>query len=146
MGKINWTRVITGGLLAGLVINIVEAVSAMFYMEDMKAALENHGLSMSESPGMMAFWFIYGFVWGILVIWLYAAIRPRYGAGPKTAVKAGVAFWFIGYFLPMIAWSSIGIYSTGMLTMWAIIGLIELIVATLLGAWIYKEGESGVAA
>ena len=145
MGRINWTRVITGGLLAGLVINIVESVSAMMYMDEMKAALEAHQLTMNESPGMMVFWIIYGFILGIAAVWLYASIRSRFGAGPKTAVISGVAFWFIGYFLPIIGWSSIGLYSTGMLTRWAILGLIEMIIATLAGAWVYKEEESAAA-
>jgi hypothetical protein len=145
MGKINWTRVLTGGLLAGLVINIVEAVSGSVYMDEMKAALESHGLSMNESALMMVFWVIYGFVWGIAAIWLYASIRPRYGAGPKTAVIAGVAFWFIGYLLPIIGWSSVGLYSGWMLIFWSVIGLAEMIVATLLGAWIYKEPEAAPA-
>ena len=26
-------------------------------------------------------------------MWLYAAIRPRYGPGPKTAALAGLALW-----------------------------------------------------
>ena len=30
---------------------------------------------------------------GIAAVWLYAAIRPRYGAGPRTAVIAGLAVW-----------------------------------------------------
>lgn len=145
MGKINWTRVLTGGLLAGLVINIVEAISGMIYMDEMKSALAAHQLSMSESALMMVFWVIYGFVLGILAIWLYASIRPRYGAGPKTAVIAGLAFWVLGYFLPMIGWSSIGLFTAWMIIYWMISGLIEIVVATLLGAWIYKEAESTAA-
>jgi hypothetical protein len=145
MGKINWSRVLLGGLLAGLAINVVETVSGMVYMDDMKASLEAHGLSMNESAAMMIFWVVYGFVWGIAAIWLYASVRPRYGAGPKTAVITGVGFWFIGYFLPMIGWSSIGLYPASMLTTWTLLGLVEMIVATLLGAWIYKEGEAAAA-
>jgi hypothetical protein len=32
-----------------------------------------------------------GFLIGIFAIWLYAAIRPRHGPGPKTAVCAGAS-------------------------------------------------------
>ena len=39
----------------------------------------------------------WGFLVGIFAVWLYAAIRPRYGAGPKTALCAGAAVWGIGY-------------------------------------------------
>lgn len=145
MGKINWSRVLLGGLLAGLVVNIVEAVSGIMYMDEMKNALEAHGLSMSESAGMMVFWIIYGFIMGILAIWIYTSFRPRYGAGPKTAVIAGLAFWLIGYLFPIIGWSSIGLFSTWMLTYWVISGLVEIVIATLLGAWIYKEEDSSSA-
>lgn len=145
MGKINWTRVLTGGLLAGLVINIAEAASGMIYMDEMKSILAAHDLSMSESALMMVFWVVYGFILGILAVWLYASIRPRYGAGTKTAVLAGFAFWVIGYFLPIIGWASIGLFSAWMIIYWMISGLIEIVVATLLGAWIYKEEDSASA-
>ena len=42
---------------------------------------------------------VWGFLVGILAIWLYAAIRPRYGAGSKTALYAGAAVWGLGYLL-----------------------------------------------
>ena len=145
MGKINYTRVFTGGLLAGLVINIVEAISGIIFMDEMKAVLEAHDLSMNESAGMMVFWVIYAFILGILAVWLYASIRSRYGAGPKTAVIAGLAFWVIGYLFPIIGWSSIGLFSTLMLTYWAISGLVEIVIASLIGAWIYKEEDQAAA-
>ena len=145
MGKINWSRVLLGGLLAGLAINVVESISGMVYMDEMKASLEAHGLTMNESVGMIVFWVVYGFVWGIAAIWLYASVRPRFGAGPKTAVITGVGFWFIGYLLPMVGWSSIGLYPASMLTTWTLLGLVEMVIATLLGAWIYKEEESAAA-
>ncbi|HSE60477.1 MAG TPA: hypothetical protein VLA99_17380 [Nitrospiraceae bacterium] len=31
-------------------------------------------------------------------LWLYAAIRPRFGAGPKTALYAGLGVWVLGSF------------------------------------------------
>ena len=35
------------------------------------------------------------FVLGILLVWLYAAIRSRYGPGPKAAVVAGLFGWVL---------------------------------------------------
>jgi hypothetical protein len=32
----------------------------------------------------LAMFIAWGFLVGIVAIWLYAGIRPRYGAGPKT--------------------------------------------------------------
>jgi hypothetical protein len=41
----------------------------------------------------MAAHLLWGFVVGIAAIWLYAAIRPRYGPGAATALRAGFAVW-----------------------------------------------------
>lgn len=145
MGKINWTRVITGGLLAGLVVNIVEGGVGSLFMEETNRHLEAHNLSMDMGGGTMVLYLLMGFVYGIVAVWFYASIRPRFGPGPKTAAIAGVGIWIIGYLFPLIGYASIGLYSAGMVITWIIIGLAEIIVATILGAWIYKEGESAAA-
>jgi hypothetical protein len=38
---------------------------------------------------------ILDFIYGIVLVYLYAAIRPRFGAGPSTAVQAGILMWLI---------------------------------------------------
>ena len=43
-----------------------------------------------------------GFLVGIAIVWMHAAIRPRYGAGPRTALCAAAATWFLPYALPSI--------------------------------------------
>lgn len=146
MGKINWSRVITGGLLAGLVVNIVEGVVGSIFMDETTAHLEAHGLSMDFGAGMMALYLLMGFLFGIAAVWFYAAIRPRFNPGPKTAVIAATALWIVGYLFPIIGYASIGLYPAGMMITWIVVGLVEINVATLLGAWIYKEGESAAAA
>jgi hypothetical protein len=32
---------------------------------------------------------------GVVIIWLYACLRPSYGAGSKTAAMAGLAIWLV---------------------------------------------------
>ena len=80
------------------------------------------------------------FVMGVLAIWLYAAIRPRYGAGPGTAALAGVAAGVFMMVLPDIGWGlTLRLIPA---TVWvedAVIGLVAIVIATLLGAWVYKE-------
>jgi len=141
MGRINWKRVILGGLLAGVVINIFEAVSGIIYMEEMTAVLERHSLSMSASGGAMLLYLGLGFLFGIVGVWIYAAIRPRFGPGPKTAFRAVIVVWLF-YFGSILGWSSIGLYSTWMLGMWTVVGFLETTVGLMLGAWVYKEEEA----
>src|ERR1700674_2788856 len=95
MGRINWTRVVLGGLLAGLVLNVVDwLVYGMWLGKDYAAAMQALG-----KPGAMnnlIGWFVFlDFVYGITLVWIYAAIRPRFGASAKTAIIAGFVVWFL---------------------------------------------------
>jgi hypothetical protein len=140
MGKINWQRVILGGLVAGVIINVVEwVVNGVMLAGDWTSVMKDLNRSGAFSSKQIAAVNLWGFLTGMTMIWLYAAIRPRYGAGPKTAACAGAAMWFMTYALggafPVIA----HIFPLGLSTLTLLIGLVELIVAGLAGAWLYKE-------
>ena len=47
---------------------------------------------------------------GIAAIWLYAAARPRFGAGPKTAGLTGFTYWIMGYALPTLGQIPVGLF------------------------------------
>ena len=38
-------------------------------------------------------WIVIDFLFGILIVWTYAAMRPRFGPGPKTALIAGITLY-----------------------------------------------------
>jgi len=138
MGKINVGRVVLGGLLAGLVINIFEFVlNTYVYAEKANAAFARLGLAPPTSQQIT--WFVVmGFLFGILLVFVYAAIRPRFGASAKTAVIAGVILWLAG--LPSAFVNTVlGIMPSDLTVMGSIAGLIELAVAAVAGAWLYKE-------
>jgi len=139
MGKINMGRVILGGLLAGLIINIGEFIlNEPVLGEDWKAAMS--ALNLPEMGGTdIVWWIIFGFVLGISAVWLYAAIRPRYGAGPKTAVCAGLFVWFLIYVLGFGSSLIPGVWPTKIVVTSIIWGLFEVPIATTVGAWPYKE-------
>ena len=139
MGKINMKMVILGGLIAGVVINIGEFIlNGVILMEDW----ENWSKSMNQ-PAMesdkMVWYVILGFVMGIAMVWLHAAIRPRFGADIKTAVIAGIfgwiAIWVIGFGSSLIE----GLYPTNVVVISIIWGLFEAPIATVAGAYLYKE-------
>jgi xanthosine utilization system XapX-like protein len=84
---------------------------------------------------------IIGLVYGILVVWLYAMIRPRYGAGPKTAACAGLVAWAIGALLPNASLMSVaGLFPSNLTVMTTAAAIVESVVAALAGAALYKEG------
>ena len=140
MGKINWGRVFLGGLVAGVVANVLAFVSWFLFLgKAWGAALQAIGRPTQETVGGYVFWIVLYFVMGITAVWLYAAIRPRFGPGAKTAVIAGCAYWVLGDLLPTIAWGFLVGFSTALLTKDAVTALVAIVVATLAGAWVYKE-------
>jgi hypothetical protein len=141
MGKINWQRVFLGGVLWALVYNLVGAASYLVYRRSLwGAALEAQGIHFQETVGLGVSYILVTFLGGLLAIWLYAAIRPRYGAGPKTAAGAGLAFWLSGYMLPAIVWGVLLMsLPRALLVTDAATALVGVVVATLVGAWAYKE-------
>lgn len=81
-----------------------------------------------------------GFVLGVLLVWLYAAIRPRFGPGPKTAAIAGVVVWFLAYFWSTVGFGMMGVFPSRLLVIGLVWGLVELILAALVGGRLYSEG------
>lgn len=140
MGKINLSRVIAGGFLAGLIINVCESlVSGVWLAADWEAALKAIGVNAATTASQMAVYIVWGFIMGILAVWLYASIRPRYGPGACTAVIAALALWVPAYVLSMAPPAMMGIFPMRLMAITVAAGLIELIIATLAGAWLYKE-------
>jgi drug/metabolite transporter (DMT)-like permease len=95
---------------------------------------------MQETVSTTVLLVVLGFVFGILVTWLYAAIRPRYGAGPRTAVLAGVAAGLLMGVFPDIGWGlTLRLIPARVWAADAVVSLVALVIAALLGAWVYKE-------
>jgi hypothetical protein len=142
MGNINWLRVLLGGLLCGLIINIGEAIGGVVFAEEWGAAFAKLGVdmkAMEQDLSLMAMFLGGGFLFGLVCIFLYAAIRPRFGPGPKTAVIAAMAVWIVGYFWPTIGFGAIGLWPMSLAWIGVVQGLVEIVAGTLAGAWIYKE-------
>ena len=138
MGKINVARVILGGLLAGLIMNISETVLNLYVIDDESTAvLQRLGL---EFPGTnrIAIFIAMTFVSGLIMIFLYAAMRPRFGAGAKTAIIAGLVVWFVTM-MAGFADVVLGITPANLLVIGGVWSLVESVVATIAGAWLYKE-------
>ncbi len=142
MGKINWGRVFLGGLLAGVVINLSEFLfHAVVFRTQMEEAMRALGKDPTAAMGgsTVVVWIIWGFLAGIGAVWGYAAIRPRFGPGAKTAAIAGLAVWFFAYFLSSVSMMNMGILPQNLLVIGLVWSLVEALIATEAGAWLYKE-------
>ena len=139
MGKINFGRVLLGGLVAGLVINVGEfLLNGVVLHSQMEADFKRMNLT---PPGNSFVALAVGstFVFGIVAVLLYALIRPRLGPGPKTAIVTALILWFgIAAYsgtLNMILLS----VPTNIMVMVIAWCLVEYILGILAGAALYKE-------
>ncbi len=139
MGQINLGRVLVCGLLAGLIINIGESIlNGVLLVEEMNAAMA----ALNRPPiaaGMIVWFLLFGFGFGFMLVWLYAAIRPRFGAGVKTAVCASLVAWGLGYLYPNLFFMVMNLFPRDLVVIATIWGLVEVTIAGIAGAWLYKE-------
>ena len=143
MERINMSRVILGGIVAGIVADVLGSiVDGMLLAPQWAEGLKALGRPDFSVNQIIAFNII-GLAYGILAIWVYAAIRTRYGAGPKTAVSAGMAVWVAGVLLPNAAFMGVaGLFPTNLTAMTTAAGVIEWALAAVAGAALYKEAGS----
>ena len=138
MGKINAARVLLGGLLAGLIINVFEYVlNGVVFASQWDAYMKILGRQMR--PGAIPLFIFFSFVAGFGLVWLYAVARPRLGPGPKTAALTGIGYWFFAYAIPAASHTAANL-SPGRLTITVIlILLVGVVLASVCGAAVYKE-------
>lgn len=143
MAHTNRVRVILGGLLAGVVINVIEFITnGVVLRQAWGQAMQALGKPAGISAGAIVIFNVWGFLLGIGAVWLYAAIRPRYGLGVKTAIRAGLAAWALAVFLSNLSNYPLGLFPARLLAITTLVALVEIVLATVAGAWIYKEGPA----
>jgi hypothetical protein len=102
-------------------------------------------LPMTERTNNRFPLFMMTLVGGIFYVWLYAMIRSRFDSGPKTAALAGGIFWLLSWLFPVVLWSLGGPFPALPLRLLATHLTTYLgvaVVATVLGAWSYKEYDT----
>ena len=148
MGKINMQKVLVGGLVAGVVLNVVDfLLYGMMLKTQMAAAMQALG-KPPVADSMIPWFVLLDFVAGVFLVWLYAAIRPRFGPGPGTAVKAGLAVWFVAGLLHMLFEYPMALMPQNLMIITTAVMLVEFPLAAAIGAKFYTEGAgvgSGMA-
>ena len=139
MGRINAGRVLLGGLVAGVVANALDYVINAYLMEEEGADMAQRlNLSQAALDSSMTVWIVVDFLWGLLLVFAYAAIRPRFGAGPKTAMIAAFTLWF-GVCIMFAGLTSMGIFTQPAFLKYSALTLVSAVAACLAGAAVYKE-------
>lgn len=137
MGKINVGKVFIGGLAAGVVMNALDYVINEIILKDQfSAAMTARNIDPAAmNIGTMV---TLDFAMALLLVFTYAAIRPRFGAGPRTALVAGlmvalVANVLAGYFVGM------GFFTWDVWAPAAVLSTANIVICGLVGGAIYSE-------
>jgi hypothetical protein len=136
MKKINWVRVVLGGLAAGVIINIFEyGVHRVLLDQAWTAAFR----ALGKTPTGWATFIPANFFVGILVVWLYARLRPLYGEGPKAALRVGMAAWVVFWAIPLMAMAPLDLFPNRLLFLAIGLGLMGANLGSVVGAWLYRD-------
>ena len=141
MPKLNWNRLIIGGLVAAIIAFLTDG----FLHERVVGADWNSVYAAlgarepTESAGSMLYFAIFELGRGFLAMFVYALMRGPFKAGPKTAALAGIVSWFAFSLTGPAQFIPLGFYSHAL---WGKVGAFQLvtsIIATIAGAAIYKD-------
>jgi hypothetical protein len=136
---VNRKRIFLAGLVSGLVMNVLDFITNVpLFGARWSAAYKVLGLA--ESPAIPVFWISFDFINGILIAFMYAAMRPRFGPGPKTAlIAAGLAWGFVH--LALFSHLADGVFPADVLLCCAALELVSASVGGLLAGYLYREVE-----
>ncbi len=138
----NLKRVFIGGVIAGIIL-IVLNVGAQLALahrvqEEMNAWLPGSADHLAMGGGEMLAGILMKLVLGVLLVGSYAAIRPRFGPGARSAVYAALFVWLLGAIFfsdfPMMGMMSIATYM-----ILEAMQFVSVLLATLAGTRMYSE-------
>ena len=147
MGKINLSRVILGGIVAGIVIDVFEGIlNGAILASQWAEILPGLGKSVTMSVKQIAAFNVWGLAVGILTVGLYAAIRPRFGSGPRTGVLAGLGVWALAFAMGDATPVFLHIFPVGTMATSLVVEAVGMAIAGVAGAAIYKESAAEAVA
>jgi len=141
MSRINYGRLVAAGLAAGFVANLFDFVTNGFLLADDAVAMAqrlNLDQAAMNSTSTLVAWIVIDFIYGLVIVFTYAGIRPRFGPGPKTAILAGLVP-FVAVASVMYGFMAMGIFTTDMYIKSTALALVTNVAASLAGGATYKE-------
>jgi hypothetical protein len=142
MVSIGLRRVALGTLAGGVVWGIWSTIVNMVILKSRYEFAQVHQslLPQPRYPLFVVYWFVTLFLLTYILTWVYVSVRGTLGPGPITALRVGLLIGFAMGFplsLSMAAWAPF----SRAITLWWMLDLwVGSILATLVSAWLYKEG------
>lgn len=143
---INKGKVAVGGVAAGVVMGILEiALNKLYFGPIMVTEMNAFKPGMGDQMNASNMWWmplIMDCISGIMIVWLYAAIRSRFGPGQKTAVYAALFFWLAGCFFTM-GYGAMGMMTWNTWLVYSVAWLVITIIGASVGGRLYAEDGVG---
>lgn len=146
MIRINWVRVIVGGLIAAIILFVTDGLfHERVVNADWQAIYAALGSTPPHHEAMgLAYFAVFELGRGLISIYLYALMRSCCGPGPKTAALAGVVAWIAFSVTGPAQFIPLGFYSHAL---WLKVGAFQLvtsIIAAVAGAFLYRDVASSI--
>ena len=139
MSGINIGRVLIGGIVAGVVANAGDyLVNQVILVDDGTQLVQRLNLDQAQVQASSTTWIIVDFIYGILLVFAYAAMRPRFGPGPRTAVISGLTL-YLAITAVLAGFMSMGMFVEDAFLRSAGLQLVIALAASIAGAAVYRE-------
>jgi hypothetical protein len=141
MKNVNWGRFVLGALIVAALCFISDGFLHQRVINDQwHVLIDTLGVSIREHGCWAALYFaIFELGRGLLTLFVHVLLRPRIGAGPLTAVWAGVTVWFAYSLTGPVQFIPIGFFSAELWLGAAAYQLVASIIAAIAGASVYRE-------
>ena len=148
MTKINWGRLILGSLIAAIIMFFTDGfIHETIAKADWKALYESLRATEPQPHGTSMIYFaLFELGRGFTAMMFYATMRAIFGAGPKTAVLAGIVGWIAFSLTGPVQFIPLGFFSNALWLKVGALHLITSIIATLAGAALYKDAATPAVA
>jgi hypothetical protein len=136
----NAKRVVLGGLVAAVVMFVLDGIGGALFTAHRYEALQRVGYFKTDPRyPFLPLWALCTIGMGLGFAWLYAVARPRLGAGPKTAALIGLVVGGMCY-VPInivhVSWYEVGRFLP---LYWLVSGILFSVVGSLVAGALYKE-------
>ena len=141
MYKINWVRLLVGGLVATIILFLTDGfLHERLALGFWQAVYADLGVAEPKHNAYALIYFaIFELGRGFISIYLYALMRSCCGPGPKTAALAGIVAWIAFSVTGPAQFIPLGFYSHAL---WIKVGAFQFItsiVAAVAGAFLYRD-------
>ncbi len=141
MTRLNWSRILLGTLIAAIIMFLSDGfLHEKLLSTDWQSVYANLGVAEPKHSATGVLYFaIFEVGRAFTAVCFYALMRSHFGPGPKTAVLAAIVGWIAFSVTGPAQFIPLGFYSHALWSKVAAAQFVTSILATLAGAWVYKE-------